>query len=125
VYSNGRLLSRTYFSEDGQPLTDTANKDRQAEFKGGIKAWQTYLLKQLYFPSQWKFTQGTQAVVFVNWVVDEQGAIQDAEVTGSFHPDFDKVALQKIKNSPKWIPAIDHNREIKAYRRQPVTFAQR
>jgi outer membrane biosynthesis protein TonB len=57
--------------------------------------------------------------------VDEEGTIQDAEVTGSLHPDFDKVALEAIKNSPKWIPAIDHNRKIKAYRRQPVTFAQR
>jgi hypothetical protein len=57
--------------------------------------------------------------------VDEEGLIQDAEVTGSLHPDFDKIALEAIKNSPKWIPAIDHNRKIKAYRRQPVTFAQR
>ncbi|HVG13497.1 MAG TPA: energy transducer TonB [Chitinophagaceae bacterium] len=125
VYNNGELLSRTYFSEDGQQLSDTTNQDREAEFRGGNKAWQSYLLKQLYFPSQWKFTQGTQAVVIVQWVIDEDGLIQDAEVISSLHPDFDKVALQKIKNSPNWIPAIDHNRKVKAFRRQPITFAQR
>ena len=125
VYNNGQLISRIYFSEDGKALSDTANKDREAAYKGDIKAWQNYLIKQLYFPSQWQFSEGTQAIVFVDWVVDEEGTIQDAEVTGSLHPDFDKLGLAAIKNSPKWIPAIDHNRKIKAYRRQPVTFAQR
>ena len=124
VYNNGQLVSRTYFSEDGKELSDTANKDREANFKGGIRQWQNYLLKHLKFPSQWQFSEGTQAIVFVDWVVDEEGIIQDAEVTGSLHPDFDKIALEAIKKSPKWVPAIDHNRKIKAYRRQPVTFAQ-
>jgi TonB family protein len=124
VYNNGQLVSRTYFSEDGQALSDTANKDREAEFKGGNKAWQNYLVKHLYFPAQWQFPEGTQAIVFVSWTVDEEGTIQDAEITGSLHPDFDKIALETIKKSPKWIPAIDHNRKVKGYRVQPVTFAQ-
>jgi antitoxin component YwqK of YwqJK toxin-antitoxin module len=125
VYDNGQLVSRTYFSEDGKALSDTTNKDRQAEYKGGIRQWQNYLLKNLRFPSQWQFSEATQAIVFVDWVVDEDGVIQDAEVSGSLHPDFDKIAFDAINTSPKWIPAIDHNRKIKAYRRQPVTFAQR
>jgi antitoxin component YwqK of YwqJK toxin-antitoxin module len=125
VYNNGQLVSRTYFSEEGQALSDTANKDREAEFKGGNKVWQNYLVKHLYFPPQWQFPEGTQAIVFVSWTVDEEGTIQDAEITGSLHPDFDKIALETIKKSPKWIPAIDHNRKVKAYRIQPVTFAQR
>ena len=52
------------------------------------------------------------------------GKVIDAEVSLPFHPEFDKIALSIIKDSPAWTPATAHNRKVKAYRRQPITFAQ-
>jgi antitoxin component YwqK of YwqJK toxin-antitoxin module len=124
VFKDGSLVSREYFSEDGKPVSDTTNRDRSAEFKNGLKGWQRYLGNNLYFPSQWKFTTAGETVVMVDWTVDEEGNIQNAEISGSFQRDFDRIALETIKKSPKWLPAIDHNRRVSDYKRQPITFRQ-
>ena len=123
-YAVGQLLSKQYFDENGMALSDTTTKEKEAQFPGGNKAWQKYLLKQLYFPTEYKITNADQAVVVVDWVVNEDGTVSDVKVTSPLHPAFEKIAVEAISKSPKWEPAISHNRTIKAYRRQPVTFSQ-
>lgn len=124
IYEADKLLSKQYFDEQGMEVSDTTPKDREASFPGGIKAWTKYLEKNLYFPSQYKINGSDQIVVTVDWTVDEEGKVGDVFVSSPFHPAFDKIAAEVIQKSPKWLPAISHNRKVKAYRRQPVTFAQ-
>ncbi len=124
VYENGTLLSKQYFDEEGNTLSDTTSRDKAASFPGGLKAWQKYLLKNLYFPSQWKISNADQAIVVVNAVIDEEGNVTDIALYAPLHPDFDKIALNVIRKSPKWIPSIAHNRKVKYYFRQPVVFQQ-
>jgi hypothetical protein len=33
-----------------------------------------------------------------------------------------EIAIASIKRGPKWKPAIQNGRNVKAYRRQPITF---
>ena len=124
IYQQDVLLSKTYFDETGHAITDTTSTDREASFPGGDKAWMNFLSKQLYFPAQWKIANADQAVVVVDWVVDEQGYVRDVRVQTPFHPAFENLAVEAISRSPRWLPAIAHYRKIKAYRRQPVTFQQ-
>lgn len=124
VYDQGRLLSKQYFDETGAAVSDTTTQEREAEFPGGNKAWQKYLLKHLYFPEQYKIANADAAVVVVDWIVNEDGTVSDVKVTSPLHPSFDKIAMEVIRKSPKWEPAFSHNRTVKAYRRQPVTFSQ-
>lgn len=120
----GKLKGRQYADEQGAPIDDTTNKARPAEFTGGPKAWAKYLGKALYFPDQYKFTNGDQAAVIVDATIDEEGKVVDAEVSVPFYPAFDKIALDAIRKSPNWIPAFSHNRKIKSEIRQPVIFSQ-
>lgn len=124
VYDNGRLLTRDYFDETGNPMTDTTSRDKGAEFNGGQKAWMKYMLGNLYFPNQYKITGGDRAIVVISAVIDEDGKVTDVEVFSPFHPAFDNIAVKMMKTSPKWKPAISHNRRVKYYIRQPVTFSQ-
>lgn len=124
LYDNGKLVNKEYFDENGVKQNDTTNRDRNAMYPGGMKAWQKHLEKKMYFPPQYKITNSDQVVVIVSWQVDEEGKVKDVEVTSSFHPQFDKIAVEVIKSSPKWLPAISHNRKIKQYPSQPVTFSQ-
>jgi len=124
VYKAGELVSKQYFTEEGKMETDTTSKDRVASFPGGIGAWKKYLEKHLSFPSGYKISGADQAVVLISWTVDEEGNVKDARVTGPFHPEFDRIALNVIKKSPRWIPAIQHNRKVKYLMSQPVTFSQ-
>jgi len=121
---NGNLEDKQYFDEKGDPLEDTANKDRKAEFPGGPAAWAAYLKKTLHFPANYQVTNGDPSVVVVEATINEEGQVIDVEVAIPFYPDFDKIAVDVMRKSPDWIPAFEHNRPIKYTIRQPVAFAQ-
>ena len=124
TFSDDKLIHKEYFDENGIQQADTTTRDSEASFPGGLKAWAKYLSDKLYFPPQYKFTNDGQATVLVRFAINEDGSISDVEVTSSFHKDFDKIAVDIIKRSPKWQPATFHNRKLKEFHEQPVTFAQ-
>jgi len=124
TYEMGKMLSAEYFDEAGKQLTDTSSVNQEATLKGGDAAWRKYLEKNLYWPSGLKFTTAAEVTVGISFVIDENGKVTDVEVYMPFHDEFDKIALKIIRNSPQWIPAVSHNRKIKAYRQQPITFSQ-
>ncbi|MBS1577811.1 MAG: energy transducer TonB [Bacteroidetes bacterium] len=124
MYSAGKLISVTYFDENGKEQTDTSSVNEEASFNGGEKAWIKYLQKKLYWPANLQFTTAGAVTVGIDFVIDETGKITNAEVSMPFHSAFDKIALDIIKSSPAWQPAVSHNRKVKAYRRQPITFVQ-
>ena len=124
IYDNGKLVDRKYFSEDGAVMTDTTDKTKSAVFPGGIKNWTRYLEKKLYFPPNYQIINGDKAIVVMDFAVDESGTVTDINVETPFHPAFDEIALRVFKSSPKWIPAMDHNRKVKYHHRQAVGFNQ-
>lgn len=124
TYQEDVLLSKQYFNDDGIEIADTASKDKPAEFKGGLTGWQRYLEKQLYFPDQYKFTNGDSAVVVVTATIDENGKVANAFVSTPFYPAFDRIALGAVTKSPLWTPAISHNRKVKYSFRQAISFVQ-
>jgi len=123
-YVNGVLTDKQYFDEQGNKINNTTSNDRDAVFKGGLKAWQKYLTKQLYFPSEYKIVNSDKAVVVISYIIDEDGNVTNVFVSTPFYPQFDKIAENVIKKSPQWIPAMKHNRRIKYYLSQPVVFNQ-
>lgn len=124
-YKKGNFINRKYFDENGIALTDTTNTRQSASFPGGAAEWKKYLEKNLKLPEGYKIENSDRATVVIEFIVDTAGNIQDAHISVPFHPAFDQIALNIISNSRKWIPATDkHNRKVKAYRRQPITFAQ-
>jgi len=124
TYANGKLIMAKYFDETGKPQTDTSAANREAAFKGGEEGWKSYLSRHLHWPSDLEFTKAAAPTVGIDFTVDENGKVVDAEVTLPLHPDFDAIALSIVKNCPAWTPATAHNRKVKAYRRQPITFEQ-
>ena len=124
TYHDGVLIDKQYFDEAGNGIADTTNKDHEAVYPGGTKAWQKYLSKNLYFPSQYKFENADKAVVVVSAVIDEDGNMADVEINTPLYPAFDDIALKVVKQSPKWQPAVQHNRSVKYRILQAVVFSQ-
>ncbi|OQP59885.1 hypothetical protein A3860_35835 [Niastella vici] len=123
MYENGKLIDKQYYDEQGNSM-DTVNRDRSAQFPGGLKGWQKYLNNKLYFPTQYKIVNGDRAIVVVEAIIDEEGNVTDATVSTPFFPAFDKIALEVIRKSPKWEPAVSHNRKLRYKIKQPVAFTQ-
>ena len=56
------------------------------------------------------------------FTVDRTGRLQDVMATNMKESKLAKVAIETIKNGPKWSPAQQNGRMVNEYRLQPVTF---
>lgn len=124
TYNNGTLTDSAFFDETGRQTGAPDHKDSEAEFPGGLAKWIKYLEKNLYFPDQYKLVNSDQATVLVSFAVNEDGKVSEVFISSPFHPAFDRIAEEVVKRSPNWNPAFSHNRKIKSWMIQPVSFLQ-
>lgn len=123
VYNVGKLESREYYDASGAQ-EDTASKDHDATFPGGAEGWKKFILKHIFFPSQYKIVNGDRVTVVVTATIDEDGNVLDPFVEVPFDKAFDNIAIVIFKKSPKWLPGVRHNRAVVQKVRQPITFSQ-
>lgn len=95
----------------------------EASFTGGDALWRRYLERTLdgSTPTKNGAPEGTYTVV-VQFVVDKEGNISDVRALTNHGYGMEAEVLRVIKKGPKWSPAIQDGRHVKAYRKQPVTF---
>jgi periplasmic protein TonB len=58
----------------------------------------------------------------VRFIVDKKGNISNVSAETNLGYGMEKEVIRVIKKGPKWIPAIQNGKVVKAYRRQPITF---
>lgn len=94
----------------------------EAQYPGGMSAWQRYLNKTFKYPEAAVESQIAGAVI-VQFVVDKEGNVTDVEaISGPEKGGLREEAVRVIKKSGKWTPAIQNGRQVKSYKRQPVVF---
>jgi protein TonB len=95
----------------------------EAEFPGGLSAWQRYLQRNLNSnaPIDNGAPPGSYTVI-VQFIVDKQGNISDVKSLTNHGYGMEDEAIRAIKRGPKWTPAIQNGRNVNAYRKQPITF---
>lgn len=125
IYENGKLVSKTYYSENGDVLADQKDNSRGAEFPGGVQKWLTYLERNLRFPSGYQIANGDKAPMIVEFTVDEKGKVVDVNIQAPFHEAIDEAIRETLTSSPAWNPAIYHNRKVRYTHRQSITFRDR
>ena len=123
VYDMGRLISKAFYNTEGVQ-EDTASKDRDAVFPGGKGGWSKFVTRHIFFPSQYKLVNTDQVTVVVTATIDENGNVLDPFVEIPFNKAFDNMAIDIFKKSPKWLPAIRHNRGVVQMVSQPITWVQ-
>jgi protein TonB len=55
-------------------------------------------------------------------VVDKEGNISDLRALTNHGYGMEQEAVRVIQKGPKWTPAQQNGRHVKAYRKQPITF---
>ncbi len=91
-------------------------------FKGGDKnAFGNYMSSQLNYPiiAQEKGIEGT---VYVSFVIDEFGLIQNPKILRGVHPSLDYEALRAISSTPRWTPGTQNGRPVPVLMTFPVIF---
>ena len=125
-YEMDSVKNYTCFTEAGEIQKKDCVFEREANFRGGDEGWRKYLIKKLTDKSGTysKYLKPKELyTVLVRFVVTKDGNIEDVKLEKKRIAEIDAIALEIIETSPKWIPAIQYNRRVNAYRRQPISFA--
>ena len=90
-------------------------------YPGGQKALNAFLAKSIKYPS---ISQeiGAQGRVIVQFVVDTDGSISNAQVVRGIEPNLDKEALRVINAMPKWTPGRQAGKTVRVKYTVPVLF---
>lgn len=94
-----------------------------ASYPGGASAWRNFLERNLRgeTPVDNGASPGTYTII-VQFVVDVAGNVSDVKALTNQGFGMEQEAMRVLKKSGKWKPAIQNGREVKAYRKQPITF---
>ncbi len=96
--------------------------EQQPEFPGGLQALYKYLADNINYPRVSR-ENGSQGRVFIRFVVNTDGSIQDAEVLRSSGDVYlDREAVRVVSGMPKWSPGMQSGKAVRVYFTVPVLF---
>jgi periplasmic protein TonB len=118
------FFSLTTFSQSAlKDSSQVFNKvEVDAAFPGGDLAWKEYVTKAIMKHIKQLERSNITGTCIVRFIVDKKGNVSAVEATTLVGSTLAEIAVNAIKNGPKWIPAIQDGRYVNAYRYQPVTF---
>jgi len=116
------------FAQPGTVSSDTVDGvfskvEIEASFPGGYEGWAKFLQKNLKADTPVK--KGAKAgtyTVIVQFVVDREGNVTDLKALTHHGFGMEEEVLRVLNKSPKWSPAQQEGKLVRAYRKQPVTF---
>jgi protein TonB len=94
-----------------------------SRFPGGDSAWIVYLQNNLdpKIPVKYGAPAGAYQVI-VKYIIGKDGSIRDVNAETNKGFGMEQEAVRIIKNSPRWIAAVQNGHNVNCYRRQPITF---
>lgn len=96
--------------------------EQEPEFPGGLIALMKYINENLKYPEISR-ENNSQGRAFVEFIVNTDGSISDAEILKSSCDIFlDREALRLVNSMPRWIPAKNGGESVRAYYVLPVIF---
>jgi protein TonB len=115
--------------DEGKAVVEAPKEDENKVFtKVEIEAsfagdWAKFLQRNLngQAASDAGAPSGTYQVV-VQFIVDKEGNVSDVKALTKHGYGMEEEAMRAIKKAPKWNPAVQNGRQVKAYRKQPITF---
>jgi protein TonB len=116
----------------GKGIVEAPKKDAEPEiwtkveiestYPTGAEGWRRFLNKNLHYPDDAQNNE-IQGVVMVQFIVDEKGNVSNVQaVSGPEQGGLREEAVRVIKKSGNWTAAIQNGRQVKSYKRQPITF---
>ncbi|MGH2553615.1 MAG: energy transducer TonB [Chitinophagaceae bacterium] len=121
VIDEGKQIVEVKKDEDENRIFDKV--EIEASFPGGDGKWRQYLERNCngQVATDNGAPEGTYTTM-VQFVVDKEGNISDVKALTNHGYGMEQEAMRVIQKGPKWSPAIQNGRQVKAYRRQPITF---
>lgn len=95
--------------------------EQMPAFPGGNQALMKYIADNLKYPTV-AMENGVQGRVICQFVVNEEGKVENVRVVRSLDPNCDKEAIRVISSLPRWIPGKQNGRAVSVYYTVPIVF---
>jgi TonB family protein len=95
--------------------------EQTAEFPGGEAALMKYLASNIRYP-QLAIESNVQGKVICNFVIREDGSVDQVKVMRGIGYGCDEEAIRVIKSMPKWKPARQNGKAVKYRANVPISF---
>jgi protein TonB len=95
--------------------------EQQPEFPGGTSEMYKYLSKSIKYPSA-ASRANVSGRVFMSFVVNTDGSIQDVQVLKGLGFGCDEEAMRVVKAMPKWKPGKQSGRAVRVKYNLPINF---
>ena len=95
--------------------------EEPASFPGGMGECMKWLGKNIKYPTISQ-ENGVQGRVIIQFVVNKDGSIVDAQVARGVDPYLDKEALRVVGQMPKWSPGKQRGKAVRCQFTLPVQF---
>jgi len=95
--------------------------EEPASFPGGMSAWGEHLKNTIKYPQEAK-KLSVEGAVFLSFIVNEDGSIEDIEVQRGIGGGCDEQAVNALLESPNWIPGKQRGKEVKTKMQVRVVF---
>ena len=95
--------------------------ENMPEFPGGDQALFNWISSTVRYPVIAQ-ENGITGRVYLSFVVNKQGGIENVKVTRSVDPSLDKEAIRVINKMPKWIPGKQRGKPVNVSFSVPINF---
>ena len=91
-------------------------------FRGeGLKGFHSWVAKNLKYP-EIAAENGISGKVYIQFVVNRQGKVEDAVIIRGADPSLDNEAIRVVMSSPKWSPGKQRGKSVKVQFTIPINF---
>ncbi len=104
--------------EDNQVYTFV---EQNAEFPGGMEALNKFISKNVKYPAQAR-RMGTEGKVFVSFVINKDGTLEDVSVVKGISAECDKEAMRVVQMMPNWKPGKQNGKAVRVKFIYPFNF---
>jgi protein TonB len=91
-------------------------------FPGGVAAMKNWIASNIQLPHYAEPLNGT---VYIRFVVNEKGEINNVSLGKSLHSDYDKASLAVVQKMPQWTPGEQAGKKVKVRYDLPIKFVNR
>lgn len=116
------------FNEEASKVAELSQTDKvftvveeQPEFAGGYDSMVVFLQRNLRYPVSAR-QQGMEGTVYVSFIVEKDGAVNDVKVIRGITPETDAETVRVMKMSPAWTPGKHGGEFVRVRFVLPIKF---
>lgn len=96
--------------------------EHMPQYPGGADAMDAFIKSNIKYPAEAK-SKKIQGKVYVQFIVEKDGAISEVKVRRGAHPLLDEEAMRVISLMPNWKPGSMRGKKVRVRYTLPITFS--